>query len=74
MPFDPKTATQAAKLGQPFAKTTKSTKVSQPLTQLLEQTLAQGEEAEEQAASTSLLGKLGGLKALVAKKPAANAA
>jgi pilus assembly protein CpaE len=75
LPFDPKTATQAAKLGQPFAKTTKSAKISQPLAQLLDQTLAQGDEAgEEEVASTSLLGKLGGLKALVAKKPAAKAA
>lgn len=75
IPLDVKTATQAAKLGQPLAKTSKSTKVSQPLGQLLEQTLAQGgEEADEPAASTSLLSKLGGLKALVAKKPAAKAA
>ena len=76
VPFDGKTATQAAKLGQPLAKTTKSTKLSQPLTQLLEQTLAQGgeEEAEEATSSNSLLGRLGGLKALVAKKPVAKAA
>ncbi|MGQ0660812.1 pilus assembly protein CpaE [Sphingosinicella sp.] len=76
IPLDAKTATQAAKLGQPLAKTTKSAKTSQPLTQLLEQTLAQGgeETGEEAAASTSLLGRLGGLKALVAKKPAAKAA
>jgi pilus assembly protein CpaE len=78
VPFDSKTATQAAKLGQPLAKTTKSTKISQPLTQLLEQTIMQGSEegAEDAAAaaSTSLLGKLGGLKALVTKKPVANAA
>ena len=76
IPLDAKMATQAAKLGQPLAKTSKSAKISQPLTQLLEQTLAQGAEegSEETTASTSLLGRLGGLKALVAKKPAAKAA
>ena len=78
LPFDGKTATQAAKLGQPLAKATKSAKLSQPLTQLLTQTLEQGgsEDTAEESSSgaTSLLGKLGGFKALVAKKPTANAA
>jgi pilus assembly protein CpaE len=76
LPHDPKTAIQAAKLGQPLAKATKSVKMSQPLNQLLTQTLEQGTEegAEEASGPTSLLGKLGGFKALVAKKPTANAA
>ena len=78
LPFDAKTATQAAKLGQPLAKATKSAKLSQPLAELLSQTLEQGgpEDAAEESSSgaSSLLGKLGGFKALVAKKPAANAA
>lgn len=73
LPFDAKSATQAAKLGQPLAKATKSAKLSQPLNQLLALTLEQG--AEDEAAETgkssggSLLGKLGNFKSLVAKKP-----
>jgi pilus assembly protein CpaE len=78
VPFDAKTATLSAKLGQPLAKATKSTKLSQPLAQLLTQTLEQvsAEEGAEAppSGSTSLLGKLGGFKALVSKKPTANAA
>ncbi len=73
VPFDPKTATQAAKLGQPFAKTAKATKVAQPLTQLLALTVASakapGEEEAAPDTSGSLLGKLSSFKALLAKKP-----
>lgn len=72
LPFDPKTAMQAAKLGQPLAKATKAAKLSQPLGQLLAMTLAQGggEEPEAGAGGNgSLLGKLGNFKALVARKP-----
>ncbi|MGE0178614.1 MAG: pilus assembly protein CpaE [Sphingomonas sp.] len=76
LPFDAKTATQSAKLGQPLAKAAKSAKLSQPLAQLLTQTIEQAAEegAEEASNPTSLLGKLGGFKALVARKPTANAA
>ncbi|MDQ4087466.1 MAG: pilus assembly protein CpaE, partial [Pseudomonadota bacterium] len=72
VPFEPKAAMQAAKLGQPLAKAAKSSKLSQPLGQLLTLTLEQasGEEASEpKPANNSLLGKLGSFKALVAKKP-----
>jgi len=73
LPFDAKTAAQAAKLGQPLAKVSKSSKLTQPLNQLLALTLEQGgSESEEGAKSSgggSLLGKLGNFKALVAKKP-----
>ena len=72
LPYDPKTATQAAKLGQPLAKVAKSSKLTQPLTQLLTMTVEQGEPAtvaETSSGSGSLLGKLGNFKALVAKKP-----
>jgi pilus assembly protein CpaE len=73
LPFDPKTAAQAAKLGQPLAKVTKSAKLSQPLNQLLALTVEQaaGESADEPSApsGSSLLGKLGNFRALVAKKP-----
>jgi len=73
LPADPKAAMQAAKLGQPLAKATKSSKVSQPLNQLLTIALEQaptGEEAgAKRAGGGSLLGKLGNFKSLVAKKP-----
>jgi pilus assembly protein CpaE len=74
LPFDPKTAAQAAKLGQPLAKVAKSAKLSQPLNELLTLTVEGGAaEGEEQGKASigqgSLLGRLGGLKALVAKKP-----
>ena len=73
LPFDPKTAAQAAKLGQPLAKVTKSTKLSQPLHQLLaltvEQGSGEGEEKPRAAGGSSLLGKLGGFKSLVGRKP-----
>ncbi|MBX3561544.1 MAG: pilus assembly protein CpaE [Sphingomonas sp.] len=71
IPFDPKAAMQAAKLGQPLAKATNASKLSQPLNQILTFTLEQagGEESSEAAAGGSLLGKLGNIKALMAKKP-----
>ncbi len=72
IPYEPKTAIQAAKLGQPMAKASKSAKLSQPLTQLLslalEQASGDGAADETAAASNSLLGKLGNFKSLVAKK------
>ena len=73
LPNDPKAAMQAAKLGQPLAKSTKSSKLTQPLLQLLNLTIeaapASDEEGEGKPASSSLLGKIGNFKALVAKKP-----
>ena len=72
IPFDTKAASQAAKLGQPLAKTVKAGKVGQPLDQLLTLTLEQssGEDAEAGAQKNgSLLGKLGNFSSLVVKKP-----
>ncbi|MDQ8755394.1 pilus assembly protein CpaE [Sphingosinicella sp. LHD-64] len=71
LPFDPKAAMQAAKLGQPLAKSAKAAKLSQPFNQLLTAALEQAGEDSTQAgpASSSLLGKLGNFKALVSKKP-----
>ena len=73
LPSDPKAAMQSAKLGQPLAKATKSSKLSQPLNQLLTLSLEQSASAEETEAKPagggSLLGKLGSFKSLVAKKP-----
>lgn len=73
IPFDAKSASQSAKLGQPLAKVTKSAKLSQPLGQLLSQTVDQSaaEGAPEPAAPKSggsLLGKLN-FKAFAARKP-----
>ena len=68
----PKIATQAAKLGQPFAKVAKSAKLSQPLNQLLTLTVEQADPSATGSgpeAALSLLGKLGSFKSLVAKKP-----
>ncbi len=71
IPFDPKAAMQAAKLGQPLAKATNASKLSQPLNQILTLTLEQagGEEASGETSGGSLLNKLGNFKALMAKKP-----
>jgi pilus assembly protein CpaE len=78
LPYDAKASGHAAKLGQPLAKATKSAKVSQPLSQLLTQTLAQPEAddgaAPAAASGASLLGRLGHFKAMVSKKPKAQAA
>jgi pilus assembly protein CpaE len=72
IPLDGKAAAQSAKLGQPLAKTAGSAKIGQPLSQLVTLTISavdgSGENPEDAAAS-SLLGKLGNLKGLVAKKP-----
>jgi pilus assembly protein CpaE len=72
IPLDPKSAMQAAKLGQPLAKSTKSSKITGPLMQLLTLTLEQASEEDShggaKSAGSSLLGKFN-FKALVAKKP-----
>jgi len=70
LPFDAKAASQAAKLGQPLAKVTKSAKLTQPFAELLSQAVdhASADSAEQAAPkSGSLLGKLN-LKSFVPKK------
>jgi pilus assembly protein CpaE len=72
IPLDAKAAAQSAKLGQPLSKTATNAKISQPLGNLVTLTVSAVDgsgESPEEAASTSLLGKLGNLKGLVAKKP-----
>jgi pilus assembly protein CpaE len=72
IPLDAKAAAQSAKLGQPLSKTATNAKISQPLGNLVTLTVSAVDgsgEGPEEAASTSLLGKLGNLKGLVAKKP-----
>lgn len=72
IPFEPKAASQSAKLGQPFAKVATQARVSGPLNQIVTLTTStvEGAESGETAveAARSLLDKLN-LKALVAKKP-----
>ena len=82
LPFDPKSATQAAKLGQPLAKASRSPKLSQPLVQLLnlciEQAGSERGSEQESGASASLLSKLGSFKKTLlankSKESIANAA
>jgi pilus assembly protein CpaE len=73
IPFEPKAAAQAAKLGQPFAKVATASKIQSPLAQLVSLTTSTVEGSEGSAekpkdGAKSLLDKLN-LKGLVAKKP-----
>ena len=75
IPYDLKAAAQAAKLGQPFAKVATSAKVAQPLTQLVQATVATVDSADDAARddtkrSASLIDKLN-LKGILAKSPIA---
>ena len=75
IPFDPKAASQAAKLGQPLAKVSGNAKVSQPLGHLLTMTVTAVDaqnEAEAPAGGGSLLGKLN-FKSFVPMKKAKTA-
>jgi pilus assembly protein CpaE len=77
IPFDPKPAAQAAKLGQPLAKVAKSSKLAQAMSQLLKMTLEQAEAGDADPAAaepTSLLGKLGSFASLGRKKEPAKVA
>jgi len=69
LPYDPKLAAQAAKLGQPLAKVATGAKLAQPLAELARMATSTGDVSEAAAAPGSLLEKLG-LKTLLAKKPA----
>lgn len=72
IPFEPKSAAQAAKLGQPLAQVAGKGKLAQPMTQIVNMTVSvvdASAEGDAIAATGSLLGKFGGLKSLVAKKP-----
>lgn len=70
IPFDQKTAVQAAKLGKTLAEASGSSKVGSLLRQLADRVSSLDEEQEAVAdASGSLMDKLGGLKSLISKKP-----
>jgi pilus assembly protein CpaE len=76
IPFDPKAAAQAAKLGQPFAKVATGAKLSGPLNELVAATVATVENNDQDGAAPakarggggSLFEKLN-LKGMLAKKP-----
>ena len=78
IPFDPKLVSQAAKLGKSYAEICKGTKGAQAWSSLMRIVIDGADESSEEAAATgkakagggSLLGKLGGLGTLVAKKGA----
>ncbi|PQM27643.1 pilus assembly protein CpaE [Sphingopyxis lindanitolerans] len=78
IPFDPKLVSQAAKLGKSYAEICKGTKAAQAWTSLMSVIIDGADESVEEAAAArkaksgggSLLGKLGGLGTLVAKKNA----
>jgi len=79
IPYDPKVAGQAAKLGQPLAKVGTGAKIAQPLSQLVTLTIAaveggEGGDNETVSGSSSLLGKLGSFKSMMAKRPKERAA
>ena len=77
IPFDPKLVCQSAKLGKSYAEICKGTKASGVWNQLM-RVILDGAEVEEEAAAgpakgksgASLLGKLGGIGGIMAKKGA----
>jgi pilus assembly protein CpaE len=81
IPFDPKLVSQAAKLGKPYAELCKGTKAGQVWNQLM-RTILEGADADpddnaaapakgkEKDKGSSLLGKIGGLGSMLAKKGA----
>ena len=78
IPYDPKLISQAAKLGKSYAEICKGTKASAVWTSLMRLVLDGADESAEEAQAPagkgksggSLLGKLGGLGAMVSKKGA----
>ena len=75
IPFDPKMVCQSAKLGKSYAEVCKGTKAGQVWTQLM-RLILDGADSEDEApapaakakSGASLLGKLGGLGGMMAKK------
>ena len=72
VPFDPKIAGQAAKLGKPLAEVAKGGKIGQAMHEMIERlirTLDSGTAGEEAAdGKKSLFGKIGDLKSLLPAK------
>ena len=72
VPFDPKMAVQAAKLGKPLAEVAGSSKLAHPLVALAGSVLATVEEAADiaTAAGAAKPSLLGGFKSMMKAKPA----
>ena len=78
IPFEPKLATKAAKLGKTIVEVSSGNKLAQPFAGLLQLVLASGEDGDDgnardvksPAKSGSLLGKLGDVGSLLSKKKA----
>jgi pilus assembly protein CpaE len=72
LPFDAKLVVQAAKLGKPLAEVAKGSKLGQGLVTIAERLLALGggEIVTSAQPGKSLLGKMGGFKALLAPRKA----
>lgn len=78
IPFEPKLAVKAAKLGKSIVEVASGNKLAQPFASLLQMVLATGDEGADVAAgvqkpnakSGSLLGKLGEVGTLLSKKKA----
>lgn len=70
LPYDQKTAAQAAKLGKPLAEVGKTTKLGPVIGQLADALtgIVDGGEAAPKAGAKSLLGKLGDFKAMLPAK------
>lgn len=76
IPFDQKTAVQAAKLGKTLAEAAGSGKTGSLVRQLADRLSSldgEGQDASEEAGG-SLMDKLGGIKSLISKKPRKEAA
>ena len=74
VPFDQKLAAQAAKLGKPLVEVGKTSKTIAPIVALAEKLAIAVQDGPGDAAAggkgTSLMGKFGGLKGLIAKRSA----
>ena len=71
LPFDARLAAQAAKLGKPLAEVAKSSKLGAGFNEAARKILAAADDedgANKSASGSSLLGKLGDLKALLPKR------
>jgi pilus assembly protein CpaE len=68
IPFDPKAAGQAAKLGKPLAEAARGSKLAAPLGEIARQLLEGLDQGQAGPGGKSLLGKLGGFRALLNAK------
>ncbi|AGH49222.1 Flp pilus assembly protein ATPase CpaE [Sphingomonas sp. MM-1] len=70
LPYDQKTAAQAAKVGKPLAEVGKTAKIGPMVNEIATRLIAvvDGKEAADQPSGKSLLGKLGDIKSLLPAK------